>query len=79
LAVLRTLKAEKLKIDHWRENEFGRDGVRQTIYDYRVADETGLPSPMCNADEVGMRTDEVYRHVYRLYGAGATPNYSVAT
>ena len=41
--LLKTLKAEKLKIDHWRDKESTRDAVRVTIRDFLWSDTTGLP------------------------------------
>ena len=44
LELLQTLKAGKLRADHWREKEATRDAVRVTIHDFLWNDETGLPA-----------------------------------
>ena len=41
--LLETLKAEKLKIDHWRDKESTRDAVRIAIRDFLWSEATGLP------------------------------------
>ncbi|MFA6673252.1 MAG: type I restriction endonuclease subunit R, partial [Methanoculleus sp.] len=41
--LLKTLKAEKLRIDHWRDKEATRDAVRLAIRDFLWSDSTGLP------------------------------------
>ena len=42
--LLRTLKAEKLRVDQWREKESTRDAVQVAIHDFLYSDETGLPA-----------------------------------
>ncbi len=46
------LKAEKLKIDHWRDKETTRDAVRITIRDFLWSDEMGLPVDSYSEEEV---------------------------
>ena len=41
--LLDTLKAEKLRIEHWRDRENTRDAVRTEILNFLYSDETGLP------------------------------------
>ena len=69
--LLAALKAEKLKIDHWRDKESTRDGVRRQIYDFLFADATGLPG-VYSETEIDERTD---RHVYEVYPALPSPYY----
>ena len=64
--LLATLKAEKLRVDQWREKEATRDAVSQAIYDFLHSDQTGLPVDRYDETEVKTRADEVYRHVYRV-------------
>lgn len=61
--LLTTLKAEKLKVDHWRDKEATRDAVRLAIKDFLWSDETGLPVDQYDEDEVVSRAEEAYRHV----------------
>ena len=56
--LLETLKAEKLKIDHWRDKEAIRDAVRITILDFLWNDETGLPTN--SYTDVGVKRLKMY-------------------
>ena len=73
--LLKTLKAEKLKVDHWRDKEATRDAVFLAIKDFLWSDETGLPVDHYEEEEVEERADEVYRHVYRAYPEIPSPFY----
>ncbi len=69
--LLETLKAEKLKVDQWREKEATRDAVHMTIYDFLYDDRTGLPAEAYSEDEVKQKADRVFWHVMGQYGGGA--------
>ncbi|MBS1940230.1 MAG: type I restriction endonuclease subunit R [Bacteroidetes bacterium] len=70
--LLEKLKAEKLKVDQWREKEATRDAVHMTIYDFLYDDRTGLPAEAYTEDEVKQKADTVFWHVVGQYGAGAS-------
>jgi type I restriction enzyme R subunit len=72
--LLAALKAEKLKIDHWRDKESTRDGVRRQIFDFLFSDATGLPGTYSET-EIGERTEAVYRHVCEVYPVLPSPYY----
>jgi type I restriction enzyme R subunit len=72
--LLVTLKAEKLKVDQWRDKETTRDGVRQLIKDFLWSDQTGLPADY-DQTEVEGKAEEVYRHVYRVYPTIPSPYF----
>ena len=76
--LLETLKAEKLRIDQWRDKESTRDAVRVTIQDFLWRDETGLPVDSYTEGDVMARTDEVFRHVFRAYPTVPSPYYESA-
>ncbi|MEN8178772.1 MAG: type I restriction enzyme endonuclease domain-containing protein, partial [Pseudomonadota bacterium] len=76
--LLDRLKAEKLRIDHWRDKETTRDAVRVTIHDYLWSDDTGLPIDTYTEDDVNDRAEDVFRHVYRAYPTLPSPFYSSA-
>jgi type I restriction enzyme R subunit len=76
--LLETLKAEKLRIDQWRDKESTRDAVRVTIQDFLWRDETGLPVDSYTEDDVMARTDEVFRHVFWAYPTVPSPYYQSA-
>ena len=77
--LLARLKAEKLRIDHWRDKEATRDAVRVTIHDYLWTDKTGLPVDVYTEDDVNERAEDVFRHVYRAYPTLPSPYYASAT
>lgn len=76
--LLETLKAEKLRIDQWRDKESTRDAVRVTIQDFLWSDKTGLPVDSYTEDDVMARTDEVFRHVFWAYPTVPSPYYQSA-
>ena len=78
VSLLETLKAEKLRVDHWRDKEATRDAVRVTIQDFLWSDKTGLPVDSYTEDDVQVRSDEVFRHVFRAYPTIPSPYYQSA-
>lgn len=76
--LLKTLKAEKLRIDHWRDKESTRDSVRIAIHNFLWSDQTGLPVASYTEDEVKTRAEEVFRHMYRVYPTVPSPYYENA-
>lgn len=77
--LLQTLKAEKLKIDHWREKETTRDAVLIAIRDFLWSEETGLPVGSFSEDDVKEKTEEVFHHVFRVYPTVPSPFYATAS
>ncbi|MGV8110321.1 type I restriction endonuclease subunit R [Methanospirillum sp.] len=73
--LLKTLKAEKLKIDHWREKESTRDSVLVSIRNYLYSEDTGLPVESYTDEEVEKKAEVVYEHVYRVYPEIPSPYY----
>ncbi len=71
------LKAEKLKVDHWRDKEATRDAVRVAIRDFLWDDKTGLPVDSFTEEDVDSRSEEVFRHVYRAYPTIPSPYYGI--
>jgi len=76
--LLQELKVEKLRVDHWRDKEATRDSVRVTIRDFLWNDKTGLPVESYTEDDVKTISDEVFRHVYRVYPTIPSPCYAEA-
>lgn len=74
--LLQTLKKEKLKIDHWGAKESTRDAVRIAIRDFLWSETTGLPIGVYSEDEVTIKTEDVFRHVYRVYPTLPSPYYA---
>ncbi|MDO5675061.1 MAG: type I restriction endonuclease subunit R [bacterium] len=72
--LLATLKAEKLRINHWRDKESTRDAVRLTIQDYLWNEHSGLPETYSEED-VRDRTEAVFAYVYRAYPTVPSPYY----
>ena len=76
--LLQTLKAEKLRVDQWRDKEATRDAVKVTIHDFLYSDETGLPTGAYSDGEVTFRSDEIFQHVFRAYPTLPSPYYETA-
>ncbi len=77
--LLQTLKLEKLKYDHWGAKGSTRDAVRITIKDFLYSEVTGLPVGVYSEDEVTIKTEDVFRHVYRVYPKLPSPYYAEST
>jgi type I restriction enzyme R subunit len=77
--VLTRILREKLKIDHWRDKESTRDAVRIAIRDFLWSDETGLPVDAYDENEVEIKAEEVFVHVFRVYPTVPSPYYAAAS
>ena len=75
VSLLETLKAEKLRIDHWQEKETTRDSVRIAIHNFLYSDDSGLPAPVYNEADIEQKTAAVFQHVYRVYPTVPSPYY----
>ena len=75
--LLAALKAEKLRIENWREKEATRDAVQVTIENFLWDDNTGLPAPAYSEEDVKSKSLDVYRHVHRVYPTIPSPFYNV--
>ena len=73
--LLERLKAEKLRVDRWREREATRAAVQVEVRDFLWSDETGLPRAY-SEPEVDSRADDVFRHLYRAYPTVPSPLYA---
>ena len=76
--LLRTLKAEKLRVDQWREKEATRSAVQVAIHDFLYSDETGLPAGAYSDEDVTARSEAVFTHVFRAYPTVPSPFYDDA-
>ena len=74
--LLATLKAERPRIENWQEKEATRDAVRVAIQDFLWDDRSGLPSPAYNEDDIKVKTDDIFRHVYRVYPTLPSPFFA---
>ena len=77
--LLQTLKAEKLRVDQWREKEATQSAVKVAIHDFLYSDETGLPAGAYSEADVSAMSDAVFAHVYRAYPAVPSPFYDDVT
>ena len=73
--LLRTLKAEKLRVHLWKDKESTRDAVKSCIRDFLYSDDTGLPVGVYSDADVETKASEVYRHIYRSYPTLPSPFY----
>jgi type I restriction enzyme, R subunit len=76
--LLATLKAEKLKIYQWRDREATRDSVRVVIHNFLYNEDTGLPADYYSDEEVTMKSEDVFVHVYRAYPTVPSPYYALS-
>lgn len=74
--LLETLKAERLRVENWREKESTRDAVKQKIFDFLYDDSTGLPVDDYSEDDIKALTESIFRHVYRTYPTVPSPIYA---
>ena len=70
--LLATLKAEKLRVNQWRDKEGTRDAVRSTIFDFLYSDKTGLPDSYSD-EEIKAKSEDVFRHVFYAYPTIPSP------
>lgn len=71
---LESLKAEKLKIDKWRESRQIKAQVKSMIYDSLLY----LPEESYTDEEVGVKTANVYQHIFTNYYGGGNSVYGLA-
>lgn len=69
---LDSLKAEKLKIERWRESTQLRAQVKTTIYDVLL----WLPQVPYSEDDVYEKTNVIYQHIFTNYPGGGQSVYS---
>ncbi len=74
--LLMRLKEEKLRVDQWREKEATRDAVRQAIHDFLWSEDTGLPVDCFAEQEVEVKAEDVFRHIYRAYTTVPSPFFT---
>ncbi len=76
VGLLKTLKTRKLRVDQWRDKEATRDAVRVTIRDFLWSDKTGLPIDTYTENDVQKRSENVFRHVFRVYPTLPSPFFA---
>ena len=67
-SLMTEIKAALSDLDDWRSKQGTRDAVSTRIYNFLYDEATGLPTGAYQVEEVKRYADDVYRHVYRLYG-----------
>lgn len=73
--LLEMLKAEKLRVNHWRDKESTKDAVRLAIQDFLWSEQTGLPGTYSEKD-VWDKAEAVFVHVFRAYPTVPSPYYA---
>jgi type I restriction enzyme R subunit len=66
-SLLGALKAEKLRVDQWREKEATRAAVRGFIYDFLWNEKTGLPLEAYTPADVKTKAEKVFSHIFMQY------------
>lgn len=72
---IETLESEKLRVDEWRDKEVTRDAVRLAIKNFLWSEKTGLPVDQYTEDDVEICSQEVFRHLFRVYPTIPSPYY----
>ena len=70
---LDNLKAEKLKVERWRESTQLRAQVKTTIYDTLL----WLPQEPYSENEVDEKTNVIYQHIFTNYYGGGKSVYDI--
>ncbi len=65
--LLDALKEEKLRIDHWRDKETTKATVKTFINNYLWDEQSGLPVDSYTPEDVQLKADLVYNHIYMQY------------
>ncbi|WP_111682808.1 type I restriction endonuclease subunit R [Winogradskyella tangerina] len=68
---LEKLKEEKLKVERWRESRQVKAQVKNIIYDNLLH----LPQEQYSDEDVNLKSDTVYQHVYTNYYGGGQSVY----
>ena len=76
MELLQTLKAEKLRVDQWREKDATQSAVKVAIHDFLYSDATGLPADAYSEDDVTATSEAVFEHIYRAYPTIPSPYYA---
>jgi type I restriction enzyme R subunit len=76
--LLASLKAEKLRVDNWREKDTTKAEVRAFIRDFLWSDETGLPATIYSPEDVNQKAQVVFQHVYYQYADAEHHSYAAA-
>lgn len=70
---LETLKNEKLKVEQWRESTQLRAQVKMSIFDKLLS----LPLESYPDEEVNIKTDLIYQHIFTNYYGGGQSAYNI--
>ncbi|MGI8788207.1 MAG: type I restriction enzyme endonuclease domain-containing protein [Pyrinomonadaceae bacterium] len=65
--LLANLKNRFLNIQNWRDSAFLKGDVESFIHDFLYADKTGLLPESFTAEDVKVKTDEIFGYVYQQY------------
>ncbi|KAB2964067.1 type I restriction endonuclease subunit R [Zoogloea sp.] len=65
--LLEELKKTHLQVSDWREKEATRAAVRAHIHDFLWSENTGLPSVSYSSEDVEIKTEIIYRHIFTQY------------
>ena len=52
--------------------------MQEAVRDFLWSDKTGLPVALYSEDDVSMRAEDIFRHVFRAYPTIPSPYYEIA-
>lgn len=76
--LLEKLKDKLKNLYKWQDKEPTRDEVKALIRNYLWDEKTGLPVDFYTQDDVELKSEEVFYHVYRAYPTVPSPYYAAA-
>lgn len=75
-ALMEKIKAAIADIDNWRDKDTTQAAVRNLIHDTLYDEETGLPYPEFDHDDIETLTQEFFRQVYKKFPSATESVYS---
>lgn len=67
--LLEGLKKEKLNMSNWRDKESTKADVKTFIYNFLYDENTGLPIEQYTPEDVEIKANIVFEHVYNQYNS----------
>ena len=74
--LIESIKESIAQMDNWRDKEATQAAVRNLIHDRLYDEQTGLPYPEFDEDDIDALTEELFRHVFVRYPSAEVNVYS---
>lgn len=73
--LLNTIKETIKNIENWKSKEATRAKMKTQIHDFLWSDITGLPDESYSEQDIKDITEEIFRHIFRVYSELPSPYY----